>query len=64
MYKVVLIMMNGRIESVVQPSVVEVEIRDYDVDEDFDVDNDNCKTDENGDRYQEILFPAEDFPEK
>jgi len=35
--------------------------RDYDVPRDWDEDDERCKTDKNGDRYQEISFPRKEL---
>lgn len=57
----VLIVINGGCASLVsKPDNVEVEIRDYDIEGEWDVDDISCKKDDNNDRYQEMVFPAED----
>ncbi len=43
-----------------KPDDVEIEIRDYDVEGEWDEDNVSCKLDDDGDRYQEMIFPAEE----
>ena len=60
MVKVVIIMNNGDIGVTGKPSDMEIVIKDYDVPDDYDPDNENCKTDNDGDRYQEIIFPAKE----
>jgi len=60
MKKVIILLSDGRAEILEQPDNVEVEIRDYAVDDDYDEDNNTCKTDKDGGRYQEIVFPAKE----
>jgi hypothetical protein len=59
MSKIVIAISDGVASVVSRPDDVEVEIRDYDVDGFWDEDNQSCKVDEENDRYQEIIFPAE-----
>jgi len=59
MTKVIITINDGAVDVAVKPDFVSVEVRDYGVPDDFDTDNENCKFDESGDRYQEVIFPAE-----
>ena len=58
--KKVIIFVNGGVVTIDEkPDDVEIEIRDYDVEGMWDEDNVSCKLDEDNDRYQEMIFPAE-----
>ena len=54
MKKVLITVVGGVISLDGKPDNVELEIRDYDIEDDFDG---QCGTDEEGDRYQKIIFP-------
>ena len=55
----VLIIINGGVAQMeYKPDNIEVEIRDYDVEGSWDEDNIACKKDDDGDEYQEMVFPA------
>ena len=56
--KVIIVINNGIAELLQKNDDIEVEIRDYDVECSWDEDNAGCKLDKDGDRYQEMIFPA------
>lgn len=58
--KVVIVLSGGTVYLSEKPNDIEIEIRDHDIEGDWDPDNKQCKTDNDGDRYQEIIFPAKD----
>ena len=58
--KVLIIINGGCAQMDDKPDNVEVEIRDYDVEGMWDENDETCKIDDDGDRYQEMIFPAED----
>lgn len=57
--KVLIIVTGGCVTIDYKPDDVEIEIRDYDVEGEWDEDNVSCKVDDDDDRYQEMIFPAE-----
>ncbi len=57
--KVIIIVTGGCVTIDYKPDDVEIEIRDYDVEGSWDEDDVSCKVDEDDDRYQEMIFPAE-----
>jgi len=57
--KVVIIISGGCATIDHKPDDVTVEIRDYDVEGMWDEDDVSCKVDDDDDRYQEMIFPAE-----
>lgn len=55
----VILALNGGIASMIEkPDALEVYVYDYDVEGDWDIENDMCFTDNDGDRYQKLHFPA------
>ena len=56
--KVVIIISGGAVQSISKPKGLILEIRDYDVDDDWEG---NVKIDEDGDRYQEMLWGEEEI---
>ena len=58
MKKILITVVGGTVSVDKKPDDVEIEIRDYDIEDDFGPDNVSCKEDKDGDRYQEIIFPA------
>lgn len=59
--KRVLILVTGGVVTIdCKPDDVEIEIRDYDVEGEWDEENISCKVDDDGDRYQEMIFSAEE----
>jgi hypothetical protein len=56
--KVVLMLVGGVTSMVEKPDNLEVIVHDYDIEGDWTKDDPMCFTDIEGDRYQEIVFPA------
>ena len=54
--KVLIIIQGGAVQSILKPTDVVLEIRDYDVEEVDAMDNPTCKQDGDGDWYQEMLW--------
>jgi hypothetical protein len=54
--KVLIIINNGAAQIEYKPDNIEIEIRDYDIEVSEDIPD--CKKDEDGDWYQEMIFPA------
>lgn len=55
----IILALNGGVASMVEkPDAIEVYVHDYDVEGDWDVEDDMCFTDDEGDRYQKLHFPA------
>ena len=56
--KVLILVNGGCVDVDCKPDNIEIEIRDYDVEGSWDEENLSCKTDCDGDCYQEMIFPA------
>jgi len=54
--KIIMTVDSGVVDVQDMPEGIDIVVRDYDVEGDWDPDNESCKIDEDGDRYQEIIF--------
>jgi hypothetical protein len=58
--KVQIVISGGAVQSVIKPAGITLEIRDYDVEGSDAVNNDNCKQDDEGRHYQEMLWSEDE----